>query len=251
MAKAPRGEMTFLEHFEDLRKCLYRAVLGVIATFAVCTYYLPEIMKFLVAPYFRYLPQGQQSLAYTEITEVFFLYMKVAFVGSLFASAPWIFYQLWVFISPGLRPQERKYALPFILGTSAFFMAGMAFCYYAVLPYTFKFFFEFNKQFTNIVTVSNFWDFEMKFLLGIGLTFETPILILFLTRLGLVTPMFLLKKFKWAVLLAFVASAVITPSGDPVNQTIVAVPIIVLYAIGVGISFLFQKRQEPEQKPSA
>jgi sec-independent protein translocase protein TatC len=246
MAKAARGEMTFLEHFEDLRKCIYRAFLGVLVAFGICTYYLPDIMKFLVAPYFRYLPQGQQSLAYTEITEVFFLYMKVAFVGSLFASAPWIFYQLWVFISPGLRPKERRYALPFILGTSAFFMAGMAFCYYAVLPYTFKFFFEFNKQFTNIVTVSNFWDFEMKFLLGIGLTFETPILILFLTRLGLVTPKFLLKKFKWAVLLAFVASAVITPSGDPVNQTIVAVPIIVLYAIGVGISFIFKRR---EQKP--
>ena len=251
MAKTPRGEMTFLEHFEDLRKCLYRAVLGIIVTFAACTYYLPEIMKFLVAPYFRYLPQGQQSLAYTEITEVFFLYMKVAFVASLFAAAPWIFYQLWLFISPGLRPKERNYALPFILGTSAFFMMGMAFCYYAVLPYTFKFFFEFNKQFTNIVTVSNFWDFEMKFLLGIGLTFETPILILFLTRLGLVTPKFLLKKFKWAVLLAFIISAVITPSGDPVNQTIVAVPIIVLYAIGVGISFLFKKREEPEQKPAA
>jgi sec-independent protein translocase protein TatC len=94
----------------------------------------------------------------------------------------------------------------------------------------------------------------MKLLLGIGLTFETPILILFLTRLGLVTPKFLLKKFKWAVLLAFVASAVITPSGDPVNQTIVAIPIIVLYLVGVGISFLFKKREnpeKPEQRPVA
>ncbi len=245
MAKAPKGEMSFLEHFEDLRRCIYRSFLGVVVTFGVCTYFLQDIMKFLVAPYFRYLPQGQQTLAYTEITEVFFLYMKVAFVASLFLAAPWIFLQLWYFISPGLRPKEKRYALPFIVGTSAFFMVGMAFCYYVVLPYTFKFFFEFNRDFQNIVTVSNFWDFEMKFLLGIGLTFETPILILLLTRLGLVTPVFLFKKFKWAILIAFLLSAVITPSGDPVNQTIVAVPIIVLYAIGVLISWIFRKREAP------
>ncbi len=246
MGSGPRGEMTFLEHFEELRKCLYRAFIGEAVAFGVATYFLSDIMKFLVAPYFRYLPQGQQSLAYTDITEVFFLYMKVAFVASLFIGAPWIFYQLWRFIAPGLKSKEKYYALPFIAGTSAFFMAGMAFCYYVVLPYTFKFFFQFNRDFTNIVTVSNFWDFEMKFLIGIGLTFETPILILFLTRLGLVTPVFLLKKFKWAILIAFIVSAVITPSGDPVNQTIVAVPIIVLYAIGVAISFLFRKRAAPE-----
>ncbi len=126
-------------------------------------------------------------------------------------------------------------------------MTGMAFCYYMVLPYTFKFFFDFNQGFENIVTVSNFWDFEMKFLLGIGLTFETPILILFLTRLGLVSPGFLVRKFKWAVLIAFIISAIITPSGDPVNQTIVAVPIVILYAIGVLISWIFRKRvvQDP------
>lgn len=242
---APR-EMTFLEHFEELRRRLYHSVIGVAVAFGVATYYLDPIMKFLVAPYFRYLPKGQQSLAYTEITEVFFLYMKVAFIVSLFLSAPWIFYQLWLFISPGLRPKEKRYAVPFILATSAFFMTGMAFCYYMVLPYTFKFFFDFNKGFTNVVTVSYFWDFEMKFLLGIGLTFETPILILFLTRLGIVTPGFLARKFKWAVVIAFIVSAVITPSGDPVNQTIVAVPIVLLYAIGVTVSWIFRKKPETD-----
>jgi sec-independent protein translocase protein TatC len=237
--------MTFLEHFEELRRCLSRALIGVAIAFLASTVYLEEIMEFLVAPYVRYLPNGQQKLAYTQITEVFFLYMKVAFVTALFVSAPWIFYQLWRFIAPGLRPKERRYALPFILGTSLFFMAGVAFCYLVVLPYTFKFFFDFNKGFNNVVTVSTFWDFEMKFLLGIGLTFETPVLILLLTRLGIVTPEFLLKKIKWAVLVAFVISAIITPSGDPVNQTIVALPIVVLYALGVGVSFLFRKKREP------
>lgn len=241
---APR-EMTFLEHFEELRRCITRALIGLAVAFLAATAFLEEIMRFLVAPYYKYLPKGQQSLAYTHITEVFFLYMKVAFVVAIVLSSPWIFYQLWRFISPGLRPKERLYALPFIVSTSVFFIAGVAFCYLVVLPYTFKFFVDFNKDFNNVVTVSTFWDFEMKFLLGMGLSFETPILILLLTRLGVVTPEFLLKKFKWAVLVAFVLSAIITPSGDPVNQTIVALPIVILYALGIGISFLFRKRAEP------
>ena len=241
------GEMSFLEHFEELRRRIYFALVGLAVAFGVATLFLDKIMKFLVAPYFKYLPKGQQSLAYTEITEVFFLYMKVAFVVGLVISAPWIFYQLWRFIAPGLKSREKRMALPFVLGTTLFFLAGVAFCYYVVLPYTFRFFFQFNEGFTNVVTVSYFWDFEMKFLLGIGLTFETPILILFLTRLGIVSPGFLLRKFKWAVLIAFIIAAVITPSGDPVNQTIVAVPIIVLYGLGILISYLFRRKPAPEQ----
>jgi len=243
---SPPGEMTFLEHFEELRKRLYWALIGYCVAFGLSTVFLDELMQFLVQPYYKYLPEGQRSLAYTEITEVFFLYMKVAAVAGLFIAAPWIFIQLWAFISPGLRSREKRLALPFILATSLFFMAGMAFCYYAILPYTFKFFYDFNKGFRNVVTVSYFWDFTVKFLVGMGLVFETPILILFLTRLGLVSTGFLLRKFKWAVLLAFIIAAVITPSGDPINQTIVAVPIIVLYALGILISWVFKKKADPE-----
>ena len=147
------GEMTFLEHFEELRRRLSWAALGYAAAFAVSTAFLSQIMQALVEPYYKYLPKGQK-LAYTEITEVFFFYMKVAAVVAIFVSAPWIFYQLWRFISPGLKPKEKRLALPFVLATSFFFMAGMAFCYFAVLPYTFKFFYDFNKDFTNLVTVS-------------------------------------------------------------------------------------------------
>jgi sec-independent protein translocase protein TatC len=115
-----------------------------------------------------------------------------------------------------------------------------------VLPFTFQFFFQYNQGFKNIVTISYFWNFELMFLLGIGLTFETPILILLLTRLGLVTPGFLFKKYKWAVLVAFIVAAVITPSGDPVTQSVVAVPIIVLYGLGVFIAWVFRKKPEAE-----
>lgn len=240
-------EMTFLEHFEELRRRIFRALVGLAVAFAVATAYMKPLMQFLTDPYFKYLPPGQRTLAFTEVTEVFFLYMKVALVGAVFLGAPWIFAQVWAFIAPGLRPQEKRWAVPFVLATSLFFMAGMAFCYYFVLPLTFRFFFEFNQGFQNVVTVTSFWSFEMKFLLGLGLVFETPVLIFLLTRLGLVTPKTLWKGFRWAVLTAFIVSAVITPSGDPLTQTVVAVPIIVLYALGVLVSYLFRKRDAGQE----
>jgi sec-independent protein translocase protein TatC len=241
---ARQGEMTFLQHFEELRMRIFRAFYGLVVAFFIVYFFINKIMVILVAPYYKYLPKGQQSLTYTGVTEVFFVYMKIAAVLAIVVASPWIFYQLWAFIAPGLKKKERRWALPFVLATSAFFISGVVFCYYIVLPFTFRFFFQYNEGFTNIVTVSYFWNFELMFLLGIGLTFETPILILLLTRLGIVSTSTLLKKYKWAILIAFIVSAVITPSGDPVTQTIVAVPIIVLYGLGVFISWFFRKRPE-------
>jgi sec-independent protein translocase protein TatC len=244
--KVKRSEMTFLEHFEELRRRIYRALIGLVVVFCVVYAFIDKIMEILVKPYYHYLPEGQQSLTYTEVTEVFFVYMKIAAVVSVVVASPWIFYQLWAFISPGLKPKEKRWAVPFVLATSLFFVGGVVFCYYVVLPFTFQFFFQYNQGFKNIVTISYFWNFELMFLLGIGLTFETPILILLLTRLGLVTPGFLFKKYKWAVLVAFIVAAVITPSGDPVTQSVVAVPIIVLYGLGVFIAWVFRKKPEAE-----
>ncbi|MEW5763470.1 MAG: twin-arginine translocase subunit TatC [Acidobacteriota bacterium] len=243
--KGGRGEMTFLEHFQELRMRLVRAVLGLLVAFVAVIPFMDRVMRLLVAPYYRYLPEGQKSLAYTQVTEIFFVYMKIAMVLAVFLAAPWIFYQLWAFISPGLKPAERRWAVPFVLATSLFFMGGVVFCYLVILPLTFKFFFQFNEGFTNVVTISYFWNFEIVFLLGMGLTFETPILIFLLTRLGLVSTGTLARKFKWAVLGSFVISAVITPSGDPVTQTAVAVPLILLYGLGLLISWMFRRRDAP------
>ncbi len=243
MAK-PYREMSFLEHFSELRSRLAKAFWGLAAAFCVLTYFMDDIMRLLFEPYFRYLPEGQHKLAYTGITDVFFAYMKIAAVLGVFVASPWIFYQLWAFISPGLKAKEKRWAIPFVLGTSFFFILGLAFCYFYVLPFTFKFFHDFNKDYTNVVTLDYFWSFELKFLLGIGLVFETPVLIFLLTRLGIVSTKTLLKQWRWVIVGAFVISAVITPSGDPVTQTIVAVPIIILYGLGLLISWLFRKREE-------
>jgi len=243
----PRAEMSFLEHFEELRKRLFYAVLGLVAALAGISFYVKPLMNFLLDPYYTYLPEDQWNLAYTQVTEIFFVYMKFALIGAVFVASPWIFYQLWAFIAPGLKKSERRWAVPFVLATSICFMAGTVFCYYVVLPVTLKFFFALNENFTNVVTLSNFWNFELKFLLGLGLVFETPVLIFLLTRLGLVTTKTLVKKAKWAILIAFALSAVITPSGDPVTQTVVAVPIILLYGVGVAVSWLFRRRGEEKE----
>lgn len=239
----PRREMTFLEHFDELRRRLVHAVWGLLVVFAVITYFLPDIMRLLVEPYYKFLPEAQRHLAYTGVTDVFFVHMKISMVLALFGAAPWIFFQLWKFISPGLKPREKRWAIPFVLLTSLCFLGGLLFCYLYVLPFTFRFFQEYNQDYVNVVTLDYFWSFELKFLLGIGLVFETPVLIFLLTRLGIVSTATLLKKWRWVIVGAFTVSAVVTPSADPVTQTVVAVPIVALYAIGLLISWLFQRRE--------
>jgi len=237
-------ELTFLGHLGELRKRIAVSLWGFGIVFAFCSFFMKKIAAAVFLPYYRYLPEGGETLAYTNISEIFFLYMKMAAVAALFLSSPWLFYQLWLFLSPALRPREKKLALPFIAGTAFFMMAGMAFSYAVVLPFTFRFFFDFNEGYRNVVTVSSIWNFELLMIVGIGLSFESPVLIFLLSRLGIVTPKTLFKQSKWAVLAAFVVSAVITPSGDPFTQTIVALPIIVLYFAGILLALIFPPGKE-------
>jgi sec-independent protein translocase protein TatC len=238
------GELSFLSHFEELRRRLFLSLCGFGICFAVCSVFTGRIANFIFFPYYQYLPKGSETLAYTNISEVFFLYMKMVAIVALFLSAPWIFYQLWLFISPALRQKEKRLAAPFVLGTTFFMMAGMVFSYLVVLPFTFRFFFAFNEGYRNVVTVSSIWNFELLMILGIGLSFESPVLIFLLTRLRLITPKTLFKYSRWAVLLAFIISAIITPSGDPFTQTIVALPIIILYFLGILLAIIFPVKEE-------
>ncbi|MCX7830528.1 MAG: twin-arginine translocase subunit TatC, partial [Acidobacteria bacterium] len=163
-----------------------------------------------------------------------------------FFSAPWLFWQMWLFISPALRKKEKRLVLPFVAGTSLLMMCGMLFAYFYVLPLTFRFFFEFNRDYHNIVTVSSIWNFELMMIVAVGLSFETPVIILFLNLLRIVNIKILLKNLRWAILLAFVVSAIITPSGDPFTQTVVAVPIVALYLLGIAMSAFFPPKKIEE-----
>ncbi len=236
-------KMSFLDHLEELRKRLLVSFIAVAVGFFACWAFADTIFGYLQRPLSQFLPPGDK-LAYTRLTAPFFLYMKVAFFAGLFVAAPVILLQLWLFIAPGLYKKERRLAAPFILFGSLFFILGGYFGYRYLLPATCSFFVETGKQFKQMVTVDDYFGFASVIILSTGVVFETPILIFFLARLGLVTPAFLMQKFKYAVVLAFVIAAIVTPTPDMVTQAALAVPMILLYLIGVAVAYLFAKPVE-------
>ena len=233
-------KMSFLDHLEELRKRLLVSFIAVAVGFLASWAFADTIFGYLQRPLAQFLPPGDK-LAYTRLTAPFFLYMKVAFFAGIFVAAPVILFQVWQFIAPGLYKRERRLAAPFIIFGSLFFIAGGYFGYRYLLPATCSFFVETGKQFKQMVTVDDYFGFASVIILATGAVFETPILIFFLARLGIVTPAFLMQKFKWAIVLAFVISAIITPTPDMVTQAALAVPMILLYLIGVGVAYLFAK----------
>lgn len=238
--EAELPKMSFLDHLEELRKRLLVSMIAVAIGFLACWAFAETIFGYLQAPLTQFLPPGDK-LAFTRLTAPFFLYMKVAFFAGLFVAAPVILLQVWLFIAPGLYKKERRLAAPFIILGSLFFILGGYFGYRYLLPATCSFFVETGKQFKQMVTVDDYFSFASVIILACGIVFETPILIFFLARLGIVTPAFLMQKFKWAIVLSFVISAVVTPTPDMVTQAALAVPMILLYLIGVGVAFLFAK----------
>ena len=237
------SKMSFLEHLEELRKRLIISFIAIFAGFLVCWYWAERIYGYLQQPLVRVLPPGDK-LAYTRLTAPFFLYMKVAFFAGIFLAAPVILMQLWLFISPGLYKRERRYAAPFIVFASAFFLLGGWFGFSYILPGTCKFFVETGRQFKQMITIDDYFSFSSMIVLASGAIFETPILIFFLARLGIVTPAFLMQKLKYAIVLSFIIAAIVTPTPDMVTQSFLAIPMIALYVLGVAVAFLFGKRYD-------
>jgi sec-independent protein translocase protein TatC len=233
-------KMSFLDHLEELRKRLLISFIAAIVGFFVCWSFAEPIFAKLQEPLTKFLAPGDK-LAYTRLTAPFFLYMKVAFFAGLFIAAPVILLQVWMFIAPGLYKKERRLAAPFIIFGSLFFIMGGYFGWRFLLPATCSFFVETGKQFKQMVTVDDYFSFASMIILATGIVFETPILIFFLARLGIVTPAFLMQKFKYAIVLSFVISAIVTPTPDIVTQAALAVPMILLYLIGVAVAYLFAK----------
>ena len=234
-------KMTFLEHLEELRKRLLVSIIALGVAFLACWNFADRIFAELSIPLSKFLPPGEK-LVFTRLTEPFMLYMKVAFFAGIFIAAPVILWQLWLFIAPGLYKRERHYAAPFIIIASLFFILGGWFGWRVLLPGTCSFFLETGKQFRQMIKADEFFSFASTIILATGLVFETPILIFFLARLGIVTPAFLMQKFKYAIVLAFIIAAVVTPTPDMVTQTALALPMIGLYALGIGISYVFGKK---------
>ncbi|MEW6457129.1 MAG: twin-arginine translocase subunit TatC [Acidobacteriota bacterium] len=244
--KSP-NEMSFLEHLGELRKRIIYSVSFLVIMFFASWGFSKEIYKFLAKPLTRFLPTGEK-LAFTSIVDPFMMYLKVSFLAAIFFSSPFIFLQLWLFVAPGLYEKEKRYVLPFVFFTSFFFLSGGAFGYFIVFPWACNFFLKLGADFRPVITIDQYFSLVIKVLLGIGLVFELPILIFFLSRLGIVNHKFLINKIGYAVLIIFIISALITPTADMITQTILAGPMIALYLVGVLIAYIFEKKEKENLK---
>jgi len=236
-----KGRMSFLEHLGELRERLFKSLLAITILFFLAWSQSGRLLRILLQPIIPFL-HGQKPV-FLEITEPFVLYMKVAFLAALFAASPVVLYQLWAFISPGLYPGERRYAGPFIVISTLLFLSGGLFGYFVAFPYAARFLLSVAGDFQPALTIRSLFQFESKLILGMGLVFEMPTVMFFLSRLGIVTPAFLRHTFKYAILIIFIVAAVITPTPDMITQCIFALPMIVLYLLGLGASYLFRPRR--------
>jgi sec-independent protein translocase protein TatC len=237
--------MGLMDHLDELRKRLIRAILALFLAFLVCFPYAEQIYAFLARPIHERL-EGQK-LVFTGVTDPFMIYIKVAALAGAFAAAPVILWQAWKFISPGLYQKERTYATLFVGFGSFFFLLGGSFGYYIAFPMAVDFLLGVGEQFTPMLTIERYFGFLMTVILGLGVMFELPVVVFILSVVGIVTPGFLIRHFRWAVIIIFTISAVITPTPDVVNLCLFAVPTLLLYLLGVGAAALVYWRRERDE----
>jgi sec-independent protein translocase protein TatC len=233
-------------HLQELRKRLILSFIAVGGGFALCYTFAEKIFDILAAPLLEMMPQGG-SLIFTSVAEAFFTYMKVAFVAGLILASPFVLYQIWAFVAPGLYRHEKKYVVPFVLAGSFFFALGIFFGYYVALPIGFKFLLGFATDFIKpLPSMKEYLSFSIKFLLAFGLVFEFPVVLVLLARIGVVDARTLARQRKYAILLIFIFAAVMTPP-DLISQVLMALPLMGLYELSILLSKLFGKKSPPAQ----
>jgi len=230
--------MSFLEHLDELRKRIINALIAIAVGVVVSFAFIKPIGDFLQGPTLRVLPAGSKMI-YTEPGEAFSFYIQIALIAGIVLSAPFVMYQVWLFIAPGLYSNEKKLAVPFVLMSTAGFIVGALFNHYVVFPWMMSFFASFNTpDLVFMPKLDDVFSLYTKMLLGMGVVFQMPTVVFFLAKMRLVTWKFLAKSFKYAVLIIFIAAAVITPSGDMVTQTIFAAPMVGLYILSIFIAWV-------------
>ena len=238
--------MTFLEHLDELRKRITHAVGGLLAGFIISFAFVNRIFDVVYLRLVEQVPGGK--LVYTEPGEMFFLWIKIAALTGVLIASPYIMLQVWFFIAPGLYAKEKKFAIPFVLSSSALFIGGALFSHYVVFQAAWRFFAGFSNQYVDFLPrVDPIFGMYVKLMLALGFTFQLPVLMFVLARLGIVTAGWLMKNFKYAVLLIFITAAVVTPDANPVTQILVAGPMVGLYLLGTGVAWLFGKSKNSDQ----
>ncbi|HMH13121.1 MAG TPA: twin-arginine translocase subunit TatC [Edaphobacter sp.] len=227
--------MSLMEHLGELRKRLIHATVYLLIGFAVAYAFHERLYGFVQAP----LDKLGIALNFTHPTDGLNLYLKTSLVGGAILASPFILYQIWLFISPGMYANEKRYVVPFMFATVSLFLAGGWFGYHYVLPGAIKVLvLQFGHRFHPILTIEDYTGFFMAVILGLGITFELPILIFFLALFGIVDAKFLVKNIRYAILIIFVIAAVICPTPDPIGMCLFATPMLVLYFVGVAVAYL-------------
>jgi sec-independent protein translocase protein TatC len=238
------GKMSFLEHLDELRKRIVQACLGVAVGVLVGFAFIAPIFDFILKPTIRVLPAGSRMI-YTQPGEAFGLYVQIGLIVGVVLATPWIMYQVWLFIAPGLYANEKKLAIPFVLMSTIGFIVGAGFNHFIIFPVMISFFASFNtSDLVFMPRLEDVFDLYAKMLIGMGLVFQMPTIIYFLAKMRLVTAAFLWKHTKYAILIIFIVAAVITPTGDMITQTIFAAPMLGLYALSILIAWLVAPKRE-------
>jgi sec-independent protein translocase protein TatC len=239
------GKMSFLEHLDELRKRIVWAIVSIVGGFGIACFFLQRIFDFVMKPMQAALKPGQ-TLIYTEPTEALMLYLKMALLVGILIASPGVMTQVWLFVAPGLYANEKKLAIPFVLMSSFFFITGAVFSHYVVFPLTWRFFQSFTTdQLTFMPRVEPAFGLYVKLMLTFGVIFQMPTLVLFLARMGIVTARLLIRNMKYAILIMFIAGAVLSPGTDPVGQVLMAGPMFILYVISIVLAWAFGKKKEP------
>jgi sec-independent protein translocase protein TatC len=241
-----RGGMSFLDHLEELRTRIIRSCIAIGIGMLIAFVFIGRIVTFVLAPTREVLPPGT-TLIFTNPPAAFALNINVALIAGTLLASPVIMFQVWRFIAPGLYANEKKFAIPFVLLTTAGAFAGAAFSHYLAFPYMMAFFGTFSS--VDLVMMPNVQDafrLYLRMLIGMTIVFQIPTVVFFLAKMRMVTARFLWKNFRYAILIIFIAAAVLTPSADPWNQALFAAPMIGLYMISIGIAWLVGSRREKQ-----
>lgn len=241
------AEMPFYAHFVELRSRLIKCLIAVFVGSMVCFAFATKLYGFLAAPVYEALPEASRELVFLNPVEPFFVYLKISLLAGFILTLPFVFFQIWRFIAPGLYANERRAIIPLVVVSTVIFLAGVAFCYGFILPLGLKALIAagMTEEFaaTAQISMASYYDLVIKLILAFGIVFEMPVFSYFLTKLGVITHRTLLHYWRIAIVCIFIVAAILTPP-DVISQLALATPMCLLYGVSVGVAKLAGRRQE-------
>ncbi|MGB9236108.1 MAG: twin-arginine translocase subunit TatC [Terriglobales bacterium] len=248
-AKDAMPTMGFLDHLEELRRRIVQSMIVVIICFFGCWFAAGRLVGIMQKPITDVLHKYglPEKLVYLNPVDPFNLYLKVAGVAGLFVASPFVLYQLWLFIAPGLYRNEKRYVMPFMASSVGLFLAGGYFGYRVVYPQALSFLIDFGKQFQPMITIEEYTSLFVTIIIGMGAIFEMPILVFFLALMGIVSAGWMWHNIRYSILGIFIVAAIITPTPDVVNMCIFAAPMVALYILSIAIAWFVHPTQRKKR----